>query len=39
MEAGRIKFVLLKKIGEAFVDKSVTEEELLLGINSILGEK
>ena len=28
MEQGKIKFVLLKSIGEAFVDKSVTDDEL-----------
>lgn len=29
MEAGSIKFILLRQIGEAFVDKTVTEQELL----------
>ncbi|MGN0334731.1 MAG: 3-dehydroquinate synthase [Lachnospiraceae bacterium] len=29
MEAGKIKFVLLKSIGNAYVDKSVADEELL----------
>lgn len=28
MEKGRIKFVLLKEIGNAFLDRSVTEEEM-----------
>lgn len=35
MEAGTIKFVLLKKIGKAVVDRSVTEEEILNAINEI----
>lgn len=35
MENGKIKFVLLKKIGKAFIDTTVTEEELLMGINEI----
>lgn len=29
MEAGKIKFVLLKETGNAYVDKTVTDEELL----------
>lgn len=37
MEAGSIKFVLLRKIGGAFVDKTVTEEELLSAASRILG--
>lgn len=35
MEAGKIKFVLLKKIGKAIIDNSVTEEEILAAINEI----
>ena len=35
MESGKIKFVLLKKIGKAYIDTTVTDEELLLGINEI----
>ncbi len=35
MEQGQIKFILLKKIGHAFVDKTVTDAELLEGINEI----
>lgn len=38
MEAGAIKFVLLKKVGEAFVNKEVTEEELLEAIQYISEE-
>lgn len=36
MEAGRVKFVLLDNIGNAFVDTTVTDEELCSGINFIL---
>lgn len=35
MEAGKIKFVLLKKIGKAVIDKTVTEEEILAAVNEI----
>lgn len=38
MEAGSIKFVLLRGIGEAFVDKTVTEKELLSASAWILGD-
>lgn len=36
MEAGHIKFILLKQIGEAVVDRTVTEQEMLAAIDSIL---
>lgn len=35
MESGSLKFILLKKIGKAYIDTTVTEEELLMGINEI----
>ncbi len=35
MENGSVKFVLLKKIGKAVIDKTVTEEEILAAINEI----
>lgn len=35
MESGKIKFVLLKKIGKAVIDNTVTDEELLAAINEI----
>lgn len=35
MEAGTIKFVLIKKIGKAVIDKTVTDEEILAAINEI----
>jgi 3-dehydroquinate synthase len=38
MEGGRIKFVLLKQIGEAFVTKDVEDEELLQAIQQISKE-
>lgn len=39
MENGRIKFVLLKGIGEAFIDDTVTDEEILDAIDSINGDR
>ncbi len=38
MSRGNIKFILLNGIGEAVVDKTVTDEELLSGIRYIMGE-
>ncbi len=35
MEAGSIKFILLKKLGKAFVDRSVTDTEILEAIHEI----
>ena len=35
MESGRIKFVLLKKIGKAVIDNTVTDEEILAAIDEI----
>ena len=35
MEAGKIKFVLLNKIGKAVIDTTVTDEEILAAINEI----
>lgn len=35
MESGKIKFVLLKSIGRAVLDKTVTDEEILAAINEI----
>ncbi len=35
MEAGKIKFILLKKIGKAVIDKTVTDEEILAAVNEI----
>ena len=38
MEAGKIKFVLLHEIGNAYVDKSVTDEELIVASNYLLNQ-
>ncbi len=38
MDAGSIKFILLQHIGEAFVDRTLTDDELLEAIQWILGE-
>ncbi len=35
MDAGKIKFVLLKKVGKAILDNTVTDEELLAAISEI----
>lgn len=35
MESGNIKFVLLKKIGKAVIDRTVTDEEILAAIEEI----
>ena len=35
MKDGQIRFVLLKKIGKAFVDATVTDEEILAALNEI----
>ena len=36
MEQGQIKFVLMKGIGNSFIDRSVSDEELLEGIRETL---
>ena len=36
MDKGSVKFVLLERIGDAYVDRSVTEEEMLQGLSHIL---
>ena len=38
MDAGKVKFVLLKKIGEAFVTRDVEDEELLRASRYVCGE-
>lgn len=35
MESGQIRFVLLKKIGKAFLDNTVTDGEILAAVNEI----
>ena len=39
MDAGKVKFVLLKKIGEAFVTRNVEDEELLRASQYVCGEE
>ena len=39
MDAGKVKFVLLKKIGEAFVTRDVKDEELLRASRYVCGEE
>ena len=36
MEAGQIKFVLLRSLGDAYIDKTITDEQLLAGIQYII---
>ena len=38
MSRGSIKFILLQKMGRAIVDTSLTDEEILSGIQYLLGE-
>ena len=39
MENGTVKFILLKSLGHAVVDHTVTDEELLEAINFINGDR
>ena len=39
MDAGKVKFVLLKKIGEAFVTRDVEDEEILRASRYVCGEE
>ncbi len=36
MDSGTIRFILLNKIGNAYIDKNVTEEEMAMGLHKIL---
>lgn len=36
MDSGTIRFILLKEIGRAYIDKTVTEEEMTAGLTYIL---
>lgn len=38
MESGKIKFILLQSVGSAFIDKSVSDDELFAAIQSIMPE-
>ena len=35
MSGGQIKFILLKKVGKAIIDTTVTDEDILNAINEI----
>ncbi len=37
MDSGMIRFILLRKIGEAFVDRTVTDEEILNTVRQLSG--
>ena len=37
MEKGRVKFILMRGIGDSFIDSSVSDEELLAGIRKVVG--
>jgi 3-dehydroquinate synthase len=39
MAAGRIRFILLDRIGHAFICDDLTDEELLTGIKFINGDE
>lgn len=34
-EQGQIKFILMDGLGKSFIDKTVTDQELLVGIHAI----
>ena len=36
MQAGKIRFILLKDVGKAYIDSSVTDEEMLDGISQLI---
>lgn len=36
MDGGKIKFILLKEIGQAFIDRQVTEEEMRKGLSMVI---
>ena len=36
MEQGHIKFILMKGIGNSFIDKTLSDQEILKGIQEIL---
>ena len=37
MDSGVVKFILLKTVGNAYVDRTVTEEEMKTGFDLICG--
>lgn len=36
MDAGKIKFILLKEIGNAYIDYDVTDEEMLAALKDVI---
>ena len=36
MDGGKIRFILLKKVGKAVIDSSVTDEEILNSIDQLI---
>ena len=36
MEQGKVKFILLNRCGEAFIDRSVTAEEMQVALKTVL---
>ena len=36
MDGSRIRFILLRRVGEAFIDRTVTEDEMRAGLRLIL---
>lgn len=39
MVAGKVKFILLKSVGEAYINPDLSDEQILFGIYSVLEEK
>ena len=37
MDGNKVKFILLKTVGNAYVDRTVTEEEMKTGFDLICG--
>ena len=35
MASGQIRFILLRSVGEAFIDDTVTDQEMLAAIDSL----
>ena len=38
MEQGKVKFIMPRGIGDSYIDKTVTEEEMLMGIRAVVQE-
>ena len=36
MEAGKIKFILLDRIGDAYINKNVTDDEIKIAVQKVL---